>query len=162
MLEAEATFRGQLVIMRMKERQTILGGCCTQLVLATVPDRHFRSGSGSEPNRCQIGRWGCQHTRTVDSGTVRCKSPNPSGLGGLSAGRTAGPSVDLYNVLVFAVAYLNIIKIRYLTANDLFLDVLQSATLIILEYVFCLLPVAFFAREVVNSSAMAAPMRRKP
>jgi hypothetical protein len=74
------------------------------VVLATVPDRHFGSGSGSEPNRCQIGGPGCQHTRTVDSGTVRCKSPNPSGLGGLSAGRTAGPSVDLYNVLVFAVA----------------------------------------------------------
>jgi hypothetical protein len=78
--------------------------CGQLLVLATVPDRHFGSGSGSEPNRCQIGGPGCQHTRTVDSGTVRCKSPNPSGLGGLSAGRTAGPSVDLYNVLVFAVA----------------------------------------------------------
>jgi hypothetical protein len=76
----------------------------TRRVLATVADRHFGSGSGSEPNRCQIGGPGCQHTRTVDSGTVRCKSPNTSGLGGLSAGRTAGPSVDLYNVLVFAVA----------------------------------------------------------
>ena len=75
-----------------------------EVVLATVPDRHFGSRSGSEPNHCQIGGPGCQHTRTVDSGTVRCKSPNPSGLGGLSAGRTAGPSVDLYNVLVFAVA----------------------------------------------------------
>jgi len=72
-------------------------------VLATVPDRHFGSGCGSEPNRCQIGGPGCQHTRTVNSGTVRCKSPNPSGLGGLSAGRPAGPSVDLYNVLIFAV-----------------------------------------------------------
>jgi len=74
------------------------------VVLETVPDRHFGSGSGSEPNHCQTGGPGCQHTRTVDSGTVRCKSTNPSGLGGLSAGRTAGPSVDLYNVLVFAVA----------------------------------------------------------
>jgi len=27
----------------------------TALVLATVPDRHFVSGSGSKPNRCQIG-----------------------------------------------------------------------------------------------------------
>jgi hypothetical protein len=77
-------------------------------------------------------------------------------------GRTAGPCVDLYNVLVLAVALWNIIKIRYLTADDLFLDVLQSATLIIFDYVFCLLPVAFLAREVVNSSVMAAPMRRKP
>ena len=74
------------------------------VVLATVPDCHFGSGSGSEPNCCQIGGPGCHHTRSVDSGTVRCKSPNPSELGGLSAGRTVGPSVDLYNVLVFAVA----------------------------------------------------------
>ena len=72
-------------------------------MLATVPDRHFGSGSGSEPIRCQIGGPGGQHTRTVNSGMVRCKSPNPSGLGGLSAGRPAGPSVDLYNVLIFAV-----------------------------------------------------------
>ena len=78
--------------------------CIYRVVLATVPDRHFGSGSWSEPNRRQIGGPGCQHTRTVDSDRVRCKSPNPSGLGGLSAGRTAGPSVDLYNVLVFAVA----------------------------------------------------------
>jgi len=28
---------------------------CFPIVLATVPDRHFESGSGSEPNRCQIG-----------------------------------------------------------------------------------------------------------
>ena len=68
-----------------------------------VPDRHFGSGSGSEPNRCQIGCAGCQHTQTVNSSTVRCKSPNPAGLGELSVGRPVGPSVDLYNVLVFAV-----------------------------------------------------------
>jgi len=74
------------------------------VVLATVPDRHFGSGSGSKPNRCQIGGPGSiQQTRTVNSGTVRCKCPNPSGLGVLSAGHPAGPSVDLYNVLVFAV-----------------------------------------------------------
>ena len=30
------------------------------LVLATVPDRHFGSGSGSKPNRCQIGGPGRQ------------------------------------------------------------------------------------------------------
>jgi len=29
MPEAEATFSGQLVIMAMNGRQTILGGCCT-------------------------------------------------------------------------------------------------------------------------------------
>jgi len=30
------------------------------VVLATVPDRHFGSGSGSKPNRCQIGGFGRQ------------------------------------------------------------------------------------------------------
>jgi len=30
------------------------------LVLATVPDNHFESGSGSKPNRCQIGGPGRQ------------------------------------------------------------------------------------------------------
>jgi hypothetical protein len=73
------------------------------VVLTTVPAGHVGSGSGSKPNSCQIGGPVCQHTGTANSGTVRCKSPNPSGLGGLSAGRPAGPSVDLYNVLVFAV-----------------------------------------------------------
>jgi len=33
--EAEATFRGQLVIMRMKGRQTIFE-CCTQCMLYSV------------------------------------------------------------------------------------------------------------------------------
>ena len=32
----EASFRGQLVIVRMKGRQTILGGCCTWCMLYTV------------------------------------------------------------------------------------------------------------------------------
>jgi len=68
-----------------------------------VPDLHFRSGSRSKLNHYQIGGPGCQHTGTVNSGIVGCKSPNPSGLGGLSAGRPAAHSVDLYNVLVFAV-----------------------------------------------------------
>jgi len=40
------------------------------LVLATVPDRHIRSGSGSKPNRCQIGHPACQKTRSVHFGTV--------------------------------------------------------------------------------------------
>jgi hypothetical protein len=132
------------------------------LVLATVLERHFGSGSGSEPTRCQIGGPGCQHTPTVNSGTVRCKSPNPSWLGGLSAGRPAGPAVDLYNILVSVVGSLYIIKIRYSTANNLFLDVLQSVTLINLEYAFCLLSIALLAIEAVNSSVMSAPMRTKP
>jgi len=36
MPEAEAIFRGQLVIMRMKGRQTIFGGCCTRCMLYSV------------------------------------------------------------------------------------------------------------------------------
>jgi len=74
-----------------------------EVVLATVPGRHSGYGSGSTPNCCQIGGPGWEHTRTVHLGTVQCSSPNMSGLGGLSAGRPAGPSVDLYNVLVFAL-----------------------------------------------------------
>ena len=34
--ESKATFRGQLVIMRMKGRQTIFGGCCTRCMLYSV------------------------------------------------------------------------------------------------------------------------------
>ena len=34
--EAEATFRGQLNIVRMKGRQTILGVCCTRCMLHSV------------------------------------------------------------------------------------------------------------------------------
>jgi hypothetical protein len=70
-----------------------------QVVLAMVLHCHFGSGSRSEPYDCQIGGPGCQHTRTFISGMVQYYSPNPSGLGGLSA----DPSVDLYNVLVFVV-----------------------------------------------------------
>ena len=34
--EAEATFRGQLVIMRMEGRQSIMGECCTQYMPYSV------------------------------------------------------------------------------------------------------------------------------
>jgi len=40
------------------------------VVLATVPDRHFGTGSRSKPNCCQIGGPGRQSTRTAHSGTV--------------------------------------------------------------------------------------------
>jgi hypothetical protein len=52
--------------------------------------------------RLPIWRSGLSTHRNCQFGTVQCKSRNPSALGGLSAGRPAGPSVDLYNVLVFA------------------------------------------------------------
>ena len=42
----------------------------SQVVLATVPDRHFGSRTGSKPIRCQIGDPGRQSTRTANSGTV--------------------------------------------------------------------------------------------
>jgi hypothetical protein len=32
--EAEATFRGQVVIMGMKGRETIFGGCCTRCIIS--------------------------------------------------------------------------------------------------------------------------------
>jgi len=41
-----------------------------KVVLAMVPDRHFGSGSGSQPNRCEIGGPGRPYTRTAHSGTV--------------------------------------------------------------------------------------------
>jgi len=72
-------------------------------VLATVPDCHLRSRSGSELNHSQIGRPGCLYRCTVNSGMLQWESPKSSELAGLSEGRPPGPSVDLYNVLVFAV-----------------------------------------------------------
>jgi hypothetical protein len=103
-----------------------------------------------------------QHTHTVNAGTVRCKSPNPSALGALSAGHPMGPSVDLYNVLLFAVGELYIIKIRYTTANNFFSDVLQSATWIMLVYMFWLLSVAVLAIDAANRSVMSTPRHTKP
>jgi len=52
--------------------------------------------------------------------------------------------------------------IRYSATNNLFLDVLQSATLMILEYEFFLQYVAYLAIEAVNSSVISAFMRTKP
>jgi len=71
--------------------------------LAMVQECRFGSGSGSNPNHGHIGGRDCQPTRTINSGTVRCKAPNLYELGGLSVGRPAGPSVDSYNALAFAV-----------------------------------------------------------
>jgi len=68
-----------------------------------VPDRHFGSGCGSKPNCCQISGPGRQYTRNAHSGTVPRKTPNLSELGGFSAGRPAGPSIDSYKAVVFAV-----------------------------------------------------------
>jgi hypothetical protein len=72
-------------------------------VIATVQDCHFGSGSGLEPNRHQIGSPGRQYTRTVNSGTVQTKSPHPSELGGSSVRPPAGPFVNIYTALAFAI-----------------------------------------------------------
>ena len=73
------------------------------LMLATVPDRNFGSGSGSKLHRRQIGSPGRQATQTVHLGTVWWYTPNQSELGGLTAGRSAGAAIDSNKPLVFAV-----------------------------------------------------------
>jgi len=73
------------------------------LVLPMAPDGCVRSGSRSKPNHCQIVSWCCKNTRTVNLCTVQRISPNPSESDWLSASRPAGPSVDSYYALVFAV-----------------------------------------------------------
>ena len=132
------------------------------MVLATVLNRRFGSGSVSQLNCCQIGSPGCQYTRTINSGTVQCKSPNLSELGGLSSGHAAGPSVDSYNALVFAVRWLYVIKIMHLAASNLFLHVLQCAILIILESVFFLSYDIFLPRKVVTSAVISSYIRAMP
>ena len=66
----------------------------SEIVLATVPECHFGSGSRSILNRCQTGGPGFQYSRTVNPGMARWKSPNLSELAGLYAGRPVGPSID--------------------------------------------------------------------
>jgi len=45
MPEAEPTIKGQLVIMRMKGRKRILGGCCTRYMLYSVSTHDHHMGS---------------------------------------------------------------------------------------------------------------------
>jgi len=73
------------------------------IVLATVPDHSFASGSGLEPNYCQICSPGFKFTRTVNLSTVEWTAANVSGFDGLSPGCPVGPSVTSYNALDFAV-----------------------------------------------------------
>jgi len=73
------------------------------LLLATVLDCHFGSGSRLELNHSQIGSLRSQYTETVDSGTVQSTSPYKSEFGGFSVGCSAGPSVNTYNMLAFAI-----------------------------------------------------------
>ena len=64
-------------------------------MVVMVTECNFRSQSGSRPIRFLVGCPGRQCTQTLNSGTVRWNSPNPSGVRGLSAGCAVGPSVDL-------------------------------------------------------------------
>lgn len=54
----------------------------SRLVLATVLDHHIGAGSGLKPNHRKSGCHGCQYTETIESGTVRWRSPNESELSG--------------------------------------------------------------------------------
>jgi len=101
-----------------------------------VPDRHFGIRSRSKLNHCQIGNPGRHWIRTVNSCTARWYDPNPSELGGLSVGRPAGPSIDSYKALVFAVCQYYLIKVAFSTTNNTFLHALQFAISINVESVF--------------------------
>jgi len=127
-----------------------------RVVLATVPDRHFGSRSGSEPNRGQIDSPGRRYTRTVNLGTVRWYTPHPSELGGLAVGHLAGPSINSYKALVFGLYLLYLTKIVFSTTNDTCLHAVQHAISINLESVFFLLYIVFLARQVVNNSVMSS------
>jgi len=61
------------------------------------------SGSGLKSNHFQFCDMGCEYTRMVNLGTIQWKSANLFELGGLSVGRTVGPSGDSNNPSVFAV-----------------------------------------------------------
>jgi len=75
------------------------------LVLATVLDCRFKSGSRSKLNDCQRSCPDRHFTRTVNWNMIRCKSPSQSELGWLSADCPAGLSTDSDNSLAFAGWY---------------------------------------------------------
>ena len=132
------------------------------LRLATVPDRHFGSQSRSELNRCTIAGLGFQWTRTIIMGKIRCETPNPSEMRGLSTGRPAGSSIDSYKTLVFAVCQWYLNTIVFATTNNRCLHAVQLALSINLECVFFLFYIVFLAIKAVNSSLMSSLICVKP
>ena len=124
------------------------------LVLATVADCHFGSGSGSKPNHCQNNGPDCQSTQTVDSGIVRWWVSNPAELGRLSAGRPANASIDWIKALAFALCEHYLIKIAFSTTMDMFLHALQLVISINFELVFYLWYLEFLPITAVNNSVM--------
>jgi len=77
-------------------------------------------------------------------------------------GRLAGPSIDSYKALVFAVYLSYLTKIMFSTTNDTCLHAVQLAILINLKSVFFLLYIVFLAIKVVNNSVMSSFVRVKP
>jgi hypothetical protein len=80
----------------------------------------------------------------------------------LSAGRQAGPSIDSYKALVFAVYLLYYTKIVFSTTKDTCLHTVQLAISINLESVFFLLSIVLLAIKVVNNSVMSSLIYVKP
>ena len=95
MLWSDGLSQGALRMVQMKHVYSVM--------LATVEESPSRSEFRSEPNRWHIGGPGHQYTWTVYWGMFWWKSPTPCELGGLSAGCTAGLSVNSYNALACAV-----------------------------------------------------------
>ena len=83
-------------------------------------------------------------------------------MGGLSAGRLAGPSIDSYKAIVFAVYLSYLAKIVFSTTNDMCLHAVQLAIWIDLESVFFLLYIVFLAIKVVINSVISSLICVKP
>jgi len=127
-----------------------------------VLDHCIRSVSRFILNDCQFCRPGGRFTKTINSGIFRPKSPNTSQLGTLSVCHPAGPSVDSYNAVVFAVCKYYIIKMVYSTWSNCFSHVLQFGTSIILESIHFLLYFVLSATHTVSSTAMCPCIRAIP
>ena len=95
MLWSDGLSQGALRIVQIKHVYSVM--------LAMVGDGPSRSQFRSEPNHSQISGPCHQFTWTIYSGMFWWTSPTLSELGGLSAGCTAGLSVDSYNALACAV-----------------------------------------------------------
>jgi len=133
----------------------VLDVCGNQCILLVMfADRHFGSGSGFNPNLCQMGGRGCQTTQTVDTGTVWWSSPNPSESGGMSAVHPAGSSMDSTRALTFGVCELYLIKIAFSSTKDMHWHAEQLAIWSNLVSVFYHWYMVFLSFTVVKNSAM--------
>ena len=133
-----------------------------QIMLAIVPDNHFQSMFGSEPNCSQIGGLGCKYTRTSNWSMVQGQSPNLSELGRLLVGFPVGPSVDSFNAVVFAVSHYSIAKIMDSTSSNHLLHILRFALSTILHSMVFLLYFVLLPIKTVNCSVMSSNIRVIP